>query len=339
MQATNSSSWRSFKLFASEALSVFCTPKLPESLAAKLGIAGIDSTDMSDISNVECGQLAYPDITWVPPHCNTKTSRALWEHQLSKLGLDVWSDRLRCHELLRTGQQDDSPGACRARGLRSLHGVLRHVCVYIVGTDAGADQVGVRNQVETELSGDLSTWIVWTVCLQHQMHLLTKRQLSSLSTYFSNMAKCSNCWRAPGNAAEIFRTWVRLFGLKRAKETARNLPPRVLKGRFGAIHKVESLSLEAGMSETSQVFTAVLSGKETKLNSDILTEDADGEDFRAKVGRWRRDAIAAASDSSFWITMCLAHITRGPSMHLTYWLEKEASGGRMNGLEQLFVDS
>ena len=95
----------------------------------------------------------------------------------------------------------------------------------------------------------------------------------------------SNSWRSPASGAKIFQAWARLFGKDRALKVAGRLPPKVLKGRFGAIHKVEDFYKRAGKRETEAVYREVFIPQvkaAAKPRVDALVEDDEGEDFTIK---------------------------------------------------------
>jgi len=98
-----------------------------------------------------------------------------------------------------------------------------------------------------------------------------------------------------------------------------------LSGRFGQIHKTTELFLNATFAETSKVFTSLYKSEEPTLEEEKqqILEDPEGEGYRAKLGRWRREALAAANDVSVWRKMAMTHVCRGPVMHLVHWLEAE----------------
>ena len=63
----------------------------------------------------------------------------------------------------------------------------------------------------------------------------------------------------------------------------------------------------------------------TKLVAEVLDEDSDGEDYRARIGRWRREATATAKNDHNWRMLVITHVRRMATMHLMYWMQKEAA--------------
>ena len=84
-EATNSSAYRSMKLFSSEVWSVFVVPKLPGTWVSAAGISGNDNF------NFIRSELFHPDLTYVPEHCTASVNNDMWGHQLAKLGLETWT--------------------------------------------------------------------------------------------------------------------------------------------------------------------------------------------------------------------------------------------------------
>ena len=108
-----------------------------------------------------------------------------------------------------------------------------HLTVYLVCTDAGPDEAGTKTIVLGDTAALLTTWVVWTFCFIHQLHLIIKRQIvrADASRLFGNTAMMTNVWRSPAQATIVFRGWADVFGIPRARAVASRGPPRCLKGR------------------------------------------------------------------------------------------------------------
>ena len=89
---------------------------------------------------------------------------------------------------------DGASASChrRQRQSRNLFPYIFHLCVYLVGTDAGPDMLGTGTWITKQLADDILTWVIWTYCFQHQLQLMVKRQLRRVGPFFGNMAKMSN---------------------------------------------------------------------------------------------------------------------------------------------------
>ena len=206
--ATNSSSIRSFNVFCSEVLSAFHIPQITE----LEHIYGSEETEQfTDM------RLSYPDITYVPCHASAATSKTMWEHQIEKIGAKTWRQESKLNSdlqsLLQAAPDSDVPPELAsfelARHLRrfTCRDIHMHINVYLGTTDCGPDEAAFSRLMEDELWHDVLSWVLWTFCFIHQIHLMTKRQLEHWPTYFSGMAKMSNVWRSPKVAAQIYKTW------------------------------------------------------------------------------------------------------------------------------------
>ena len=122
-----------------------------------------------------------------------------------------------------------------------------HIRNFIQGPDQKAAQAYIDNDVRSQLT--CFVWRQW--CFQHVGHLIVKRQLTCADiffpSYFSGMAKFVNTWRAAGNIKRIVERWK-----ERCPDTidaCRKLPPRPLRGRWGAISACEKWLLDVKRRE------------------------------------------------------------------------------------------
>ena len=232
--------------------------------------------------------------------------------------------------------QDELPDGARRRSMfeRLKPFGVNHITAYVVGTDAGPDQVGTCTRVQAELAADISVWLIWTYCFAHQAHLIVKHQLLRLGTYFNSLAKLTNVWRAHGNAGKIFRAWKRLFSASRAHEVASKLPPRPLRGRWGSVTLNEAFWLNCGRGQFVEVLKKVFDtagddgAAPQKRKTQPLGEDDEREQYTEKLGRWTREAIADIESAKLWTTMTIASVSRRPVSHVANWLQKEATNAR-----------
>jgi hypothetical protein len=116
----------------------------------------------------------------------------------------------------------------------------------------------------------------------------------------------------------------------RSKTVTRHLPPRPLRGRWGSATAAESFLLQAGIHELPSAFAAAVVHRieqpiQHARTTEVLDPDIDAESYSATQGRWARDASAGLSNKSFWCTLLVASMSRQPSTHLHYWLQKYSS--------------
>ena len=60
-----------------------------------------------------------------------------------------------------------------------------------------------------------------------------------------------------------------------------------------------------------------------RAGPDADEEEDDANTYSQKLGRWSREVDAAVHTDEFWIVLDIAHVTRGPFMHLENWLESQ----------------
>ena len=294
------------------------------------------------------------DLSWVPNHCLAVQTGLLWEHQLRKQGIKCWTDYIENMKKRNVSEMNTAwappvqtpPSAthmelwhaqCQQIAMLEAHTRCRHgspymhVSIWLACTDAGPDQARLSRDVANDLSEHKSAWVTWTCCLIHQLHLMIKRQLArATSTFFSDLAKMCNVWRAPHNAVAIYDAWRDLYSPARAKQVAHKLPPKLLRGRFGSLDRVSQFFLNATMVETATVYRHVFvaAAHEKLPDPEKFRQDEDEEDYRAKLTRWKRDAVAAAGSFSHWRKTIMLHAARRPAMRLMYWFEKQATNAK-----------
>ena len=333
-QATNSSVWRSHKVFASDVHSAFHIPPMPDGYSDLL-CANPDAEHRADDveGHTESG-VHHPDLSFMPWHSDTNITLGLWEHQVDKLGITSWESKraakLLSDRLLTDTEAEVEMGSramARYITLANLFDRIRFIAVFIGGTDAGSDMVGCRRKIMDKLCFDLFSWVLWVFCLQHQLHLMAKRQLARAGDYFSIMAKVSNCWRAPYQGPRIFQTWAKKYGVERAKQVASALPPRALSGRFGHTQLLEKFCFRCTREQLSWVFKNVWSYADlgtAEVPSTFVDDANQPENYHDMVGRWRTEAIAGVSSDLHWRKMGMSSLTRAPADHCMSWLQKQA---------------
>ena len=95
-------------------------------------------------------------------------------------------------------------------------------------------------------------------CLLHQLHIITKTQLSLLATHYSEVAILVNVWRSTHVALRIFAAWKDLYGIDRATQACKRLPCKAISGRWGAIHNSEAYIMNCGQTDTAAIIPLVL---------------------------------------------------------------------------------
>ena len=282
--------------------------KVHFSMAVSLYFAGMQAESVEDNIDGELVHLqpvrsAVADLQFIPTSSTGETIFETYQVQMRSMGIPSF-DQLVPPRVLRA---------------------------YVFVTDDGPDQRGAQKLISAALKDFPSVLYVRFKCLLHQLHLIVGKQLKRLDGLYSQIAKVVNVWRATGNAWKIYNTYCDMFGEKRARQVAKRLPPRALKGRWGSISSVESFLLNCGATELPAVFKAAVGGTDFQTDGEdsALVQihadqvfDMDTETYRNLLGRWRREAIKCLHSNTFWLTVAIGSGTRGPLDHLMNWIMK-----------------
>ena len=337
--ASNAYTLRSAKVFASEFITEFFVPQIE--------LLGADFDHLPEDERPEAvseARVTFPDLGIVPEHCSAADSRLLWQERFELLGCDHWATAMSGISMSTSAPLGGRAGPnCRTEDLghgadapcnwpRSLRiseymreaesrGVdAKHIWIYSMGTDGGSDQTGCRNSLFRDLASFSMVWLVWFLCLSHQMHLIVERSLRRSDTH-GTLAKRTNLWRNGGNIARIFRAWKRLFGPDRAKAAASRLPTRPLKGRWGYHALNERFWLvTCTKDEVVEVYEEVFANANDAKKRKVA-EDEDN-DFFAQQSRWISEVLRDHRNALLWMLIALTHISRGPIHHFANFLQK-----------------
>jgi hypothetical protein len=132
-----------------------------------------------------------------------------------------------------------------------------HITAYLMTTDAGPDEMAAVRRIEQLCSADPEVWVLKQACMMHQIHLSVLKLISKLDSYWSDLAKFVNSWRAPHRSSRLSDAWKEIVGLENANWVFRHLPPRPLRGRWGKVTNCEHFFLEAGWTSAAKVFQQV----------------------------------------------------------------------------------
>ena len=105
------------------------------------------------------------------------------------------------------------------------------------------------------------------------------------------------------------------------------LPAKALRVCFAQMHRLEEHYIACTQPETEKVYSKVFPEDKAKRQVGLLALTSDpeaAETYEAMQSRSRRNDVKGARNKPIWRAMKQAHWTRGPSMHLFFWLEKEA---------------
>ncbi|CAK0871318.1 unnamed protein product, partial [Prorocentrum cordatum] len=309
-----------------------------------------------DLAGGTLARYGWPDLAIVPEHASGPEALLLFAQAAKSVGMHTRHDKVEAHHRLEEGSIAQMLEKLYLRG-------LTFPVVYIFGTDQGGDQQGASRLIRDLLSDSPNILVLWTWCLAHQCHLVVKRSLKRLgASYFSSLAKLTNCWRSAGNPARLARSWKLLYP-DRAKEVTSRLPQRPLTGRWGSVFENERHWLRCGKDGLKATYQDALvlhhhrvvatakrragKGKGPKgkgtARGGRASESASGskgsaaqepgnpdetESYREQLGRWLKEAMADIEDPSFWMRVHISHYTKEPIMRMCHWLQQEAKAER-----------
>ena len=85
-------------------------------------------------------------------------------------------------------------------------GDMVHIRCFVFASDSGPDQVGAGRLILDDTRGQLLCLYIRSWCWEHQLHLIVKRQLDHLgSWYWSSLAQLVHMWRA--HHRSMFQAW------------------------------------------------------------------------------------------------------------------------------------
>jgi len=226
--------------------------------------------------------------------------------------------------------------------------VLRKLRIYITCTDGGSDQVYARKLWAFETMDDLFTFFVDLNCLLHIGQLIVKSGLDRADVwmkrfnqrwkYFASVAKLINVWRDLARA--VYVLWHRLYGFSSAQEHASQMPPKCIAGRWGKIWEVEQFVCARntngflaivlkGAIEKKIDITVALPDRDMAALHDVSIADIDDprleetDEFRRRMGRWRRDTLGLLDASLFWLLVRLMNAAHAPLMAHFHFMDKK----------------
>ena len=116
-------------------------------------------------------------------------------------------------------------------------------------------------------------------------------------------------------------------------EFAKKIPPKCIRGRWGAVSNCETFAMKPPTEHLINVLQEVAdaglrkSSRKKPANHSIHEVDIEeSEMFTEKMAKWRQDVKKRISEPKFWWMMRVSHHARGPLDHFVHYLMKKASG-------------
>ena len=177
---------------------------------------------------------------------------------------------------------------------------------------------------------------------------------------FAALSKISHVWRENANAMflELANDGHPGGGPRAAMDHGRSMCPRCIAGRWQSCYATEAKLVGAGRTLMQSVLEAVVRKRTTKSGSDVLpianagaldpTTESTAQ-HRERMGRWRKDVVAAIAESKWWHALWIHHRVGGVVDHFMNFLgasysdEKLTSEGNqlcqlVNGRAKSFFD-
>ena len=211
---------------------------------------------------------------------------------------------------------------------------VKVIHMYMFLSDGGPDQRLFKKLVLAETQHNHAVWVFVSECHCHISHLISKDHLRLTDKFlknefgvrwrfFSSISKLVHIWR---DNSQLMRRCIEIdHGVDAGLTYASCLPPRCLSGRWGSIwDTVAALYAEGsgpaifGKSFVSMIKPGLNKEKERrKDNGDTLCEISleEIQAYRARLGRWKADALEVASDDLFWSIVAVNKRASGPLVH------------------------
>ena len=242
---------------------------------------------------------------------------AMVQNEMRGAGIPTWDDWIRQHGDGRLGSRD---------------------IAYVLNTDAGPDEIYYRKLVG--LKCEEHDWLtVWPIsCFKHQAHIIVEGGLKIIDKaladgnydfrYFSSITKIVQCWRA--DAGKIFNAWCTVFSNGEALRVCKKLPPRAISGRWGSVTDAEAHLIGADPFRFGKVAGNVWARrKDGHLSGSNVGNAEESDDYKARMGRWRRDTLQVCSNPLFHAILIVAHEFRNPVTHFMAFLDKKYETGEV----------
>ena len=164
--------------------------------------------------------------------------------------------------------------------------------VFLFGTDAGPDNIGMARRVKTALLRCDAVMFVWSFCLLHRAQLIAKAQIKVLdnwtwtnahsgevpsTAYFNGVSCVANQWRASGSPGKIKRAASTEWSESVAAHYFSKIPGRCLRNRWLAIDSVERIICQAA-AYIGRVFGSLWGYYCDDLNPETCAPIADDRD-------------------------------------------------------------
>ncbi len=199
--------------------------------------------------------------------------------------------------------------------------IPQHWCIFCTTTDEGSDEKKVRDYGEWVTRQ--MPWVLFfqMCCLLHQVHLIFKQLVAAVdvflvvlnltdnlpsTSFFSCASTWSNSWRE--FSSDYRKTALRMFPAI-GYRVANKLPPRMLKGRWGASLRFLDFVLERSFHTVRDIFDHMFNPARAKADmrapqanaNTPIDEDGeeDSERYFRRMGKWRKATYQVTQSLGF----------------------------------------
>jgi len=206
----------------------------------------------------------------------------------------------------------------------------RTVTVYLFALDKGPDNQGGCRRIRDEVKRCPFVMFHAQWCIFHQLHIIVELVFRLLdgfewtdaegnfeTAYFSGLKIIANTWRSSGSPPKIYKAGVIVTGsIELANLLFLKIIGRCLRGRWGAGHEVEG-TIGKSSEYIGEVFNIVF--PDPKAKGKKQWHDAEPDDYREMLGRWRRISKSLANNAYFKAMVKISHIAKKPLMSCLHW--------------------
>ena len=326
--ATNAHVWQSSKLHTTEVNSLFTTEPV------------LEDTTVDDVINSREERRLLGDLQ-VVRNSTAEGTLGCIRKQLMSIGAINPMQMMQMQQLVAAGPDSaltlpssSSPGALcdysdSADNMQATDSKMRPMLTYqpedgkevrvlqawLAVTDAGGDEKKARGYLQAMTSRMPFCIFFDHDCFLHQYQLMVKGHLAHCDKlfmedlgadyrFYASLSKLMIVWR--DKARDIHDCWHKLYPSEAAR-MAGKVPPKCIRGRWGAVSNCEAFILERPREHLVNVLDKVFGnganqtaghcGSTVGLEDDPYEEDCQAHSI--KMGKWARIAMNAIKDDRF----------------------------------------
>ena len=161
--------------------------------------------------------------------------------------------------------------------------------------------------------------------------------------FYGTLSKVMLVWRE--RARNIFDEWSRRYGAVEAIKFARLVPPKCIRGRWGAVSRCREFIVKPPRDHLITVLTSVFTKKYldkldrkqaqgAKIDIDEIGAE-DSNTYALKMGSWAKQVVSAIHDKVFWLMVVITQKLTGPLDHFAHYLAKKCASFEVKPLARI----